>query len=124
MDAHDGLADLERRRVRAEAGDGAGVAVAERAGHGDLRVAAGERLAVGAADQRPLASPLARLQARRGERDLATLTQSVLRIAEGPLLALVPLLDGTRDRPFLIGRVAAHHQAADRAAAEPEDRNR
>jgi SAM-dependent methyltransferase len=54
-----------------------------------------------AAAERPIASPLARLQAARGERDLATLTQSVLRIEEGPLLALVPLLDGSRDRAAL-----------------------
>jgi hypothetical protein len=33
-------------------------------------------------------------------------------------------VDGTRDRPLLIGRVAAHHQPANRAAAKPEDRHR
>src|SRR6516164_10198557 len=33
-------------------------------------------------------------------------------------------LDGTRDRPLLVGRIAAHHQTPNGAAAEPEDRYR
>ena len=51
--------------------------------------------------ERPFASPLARLQAARGERNLATLTHAVLRIDDAPLQALLLLLDGTRDRATL-----------------------
>lgn len=49
----------------------------------------------------PLASALSRLQAARGEGDLACLTQAILRVETGPLQTLVPLLDGTRTRETL-----------------------
>jgi hypothetical protein len=44
---------------------------------------------------------LARRQAARGERDLATLTHTVARVEDGPLIALIALLDGTRARDEL-----------------------
>jgi len=53
------------------------------------------------AGPRPLASALARRQAARGERDLATFMQTVARIEDGPLLALIALLDGNRGREEL-----------------------
>ena len=53
------------------------------------------------AGTRPVASALSRLQAARGEGDLACLTQAILRVETGPLQTLVPLLDGTRTRETL-----------------------
>jgi SAM-dependent methyltransferase len=53
------------------------------------------------AGQRPLASALACRQAARGERDLATLMQTVARMESDPLITLVTLLDGTRVRADL-----------------------
>jgi len=53
------------------------------------------------AGRRPIASALARRQAARGERDLATFMQTVARIEEGPLLPLIALLDGTLGRDEL-----------------------
>lgn len=53
------------------------------------------------AGERPLASALARRQVARGERDLATSMQTVARIEDGPLIALIALLDGTRTREDL-----------------------
>jgi len=59
------------------------------------------------ASERPLASPLTRLQSARGESELATLTHGVLRIEGGPLAALLALLDGTRGRDRLAAEWAA-----------------
>ena len=47
---------------------------------------------------RPLASALARRQAARGEHDLASLTHTVARIEDEPLIWLLALLDGQRGR--------------------------
>ena len=50
-----------------------------------------------AAGERPLASPLARCQARPGA-IVTTLQTHVVRINDEPTAALLGLLDGTRDR--------------------------
>ncbi len=50
---------------------------------------------------RPTASPLARVQAARGETKLATLRHTMAQIAEPAALAIVPLMDGTRTRSEL-----------------------
>jgi hypothetical protein len=49
---------------------------------------------------RPLASPLARLQAQRGD-SVTTLLHTQVRIADANALRLLPLVDGTRDRTAL-----------------------
>jgi hypothetical protein len=51
---------------------------------------------------RPLASPLARRQAARGEREIATLMQTVARLEDEALVALLALLDGARTRRDLV----------------------
>ena len=56
---------------------------------------------------RPLASPLSRRQAERGERDLASLMQTIARIQDEPLIALLALLDGVRGRDEIVPPWAA-----------------
>jgi SAM-dependent methyltransferase len=54
--------------------------------------------------ERPVASPLARLQARAGDR-LTTLLHVPVRVADANALKLLPLVDGTRDRDALVAAV-------------------
>ncbi len=56
------------------------------------------------APERPVASPLARLQARTGDR-LTTLLHVPVTIADVNALKLLPLVDGTRDRATLAAAV-------------------
>jgi hypothetical protein len=49
VNTHYWLTDLESGRIGAQRRDGAGVTMAERSRHGNLRMAARERLAVSAA---------------------------------------------------------------------------
>jgi SAM-dependent methyltransferase len=51
---------------------------------------------------RPEASALARIQAGRGETQLATLRHAMIRIDEPSMLAFVPLMDGSRTRAELV----------------------
>ncbi len=58
---------------------------------------------------RPTASPLARVQAARGETKLATLRHTMAQIAEPAALTIVSLMDGTRTRGELadaLGRLS------------------
>jgi hypothetical protein len=64
-----------------------------------------------AVPERPVASPLARLQARSGE-FVTTLLHGTIRIEDAPSRHLLQLLDGTRDRDRL---------TADMLAAFPPD---
>jgi SAM-dependent methyltransferase len=63
-------------------------------------------LAVRAGGQ-PVASPLARLQVRRGGQEVTTLRHRSLPIPDERVLRLVGLLDGTRDRAALAREIAA-----------------
>ena len=56
------------------------------------------------APDRPVASPLARLQARTRD-DVTTLLHTRVRIADANALRLLPLVDGTRDRAALAAAV-------------------
>ena len=56
------------------------------------------------ASDRPVASPLARLQARTRD-DVTTLLHTQVRIADAHALRLLPLVDGTRDRAALASAV-------------------
>jgi hypothetical protein len=56
------------------------------------------------ASDRPVASPLARLQARTRD-DVTTLLHTQVRIADANALRLLPLVDGTRDRAALASAV-------------------
>lgn len=56
---------------------------------------------------RPLASPLARAQARRGDRVLATLRHHPLEMADPAARQLIGLMDGTRDAAQLAAEMAA-----------------
>ena len=56
---------------------------------------------VARAGARPVASPLARVLAARGEARLASLRHTMVEIEEPAVLELVPLMDGTRERPDL-----------------------
>ena len=56
------------------------------------------------ASDRPVASPLARLQARTRD-DVTTLLHTRVRIADANALRLLPLVDGTRDRAALAAAV-------------------
>ena len=51
---------------------------------------------------RPKANALARVQAGRGETQLATLRHAMIRIDEPRMLAFVPLMDGSRTRAELV----------------------
>ncbi len=52
--------------------------------------------------ERPKANALARVQAGRGETQLATLRHAMIRIDEPRMLAFVPLMDGSRTRAELV----------------------
>src|SRR5207244_514519 len=54
--------------------------------------------------ERPVASPLARLQARAGG-IVSTLLHTAVSIADANALRLLPLVDGTRDRAALAAAV-------------------
>jgi hypothetical protein len=56
--------------------------------------------------ERPIASPLARLQARTSDR-VTTLLHIPVTIADVNALKLLPLVDGTRDRAALARRFRA-----------------
>jgi len=56
------------------------------------------------APERPIASPLSRLQARTGD-TLTTLLHTQVAIADANALRLLPLIDGTRDRAGLAAAV-------------------
>lgn len=58
--------------------------------------------------ERPVASPLARFQAARGEKSLATLRHSALEPEGASTLLFVTLLDGTRTRDDLAREIAEH----------------
>ena len=62
---------------------------------------------VGAAGPRPIASPLARLQAARGETEVVVALHRLLHVAYDKVSSLIPLLDGTRDRSQLAADWAA-----------------
>jgi SAM-dependent methyltransferase len=64
---------------------------------------------------RPVASPLARFQAARGEKTLATLRHYPADLEDASTLAFVTLLDGTRTRDDLAREIAA--QAGETAEA-------
>ncbi|MGO9418425.1 methyltransferase domain-containing protein [Roseiarcus sp.] len=55
---------------------------------------------------RPKANALARVQAGRGEMQLATLRHAMIRIDEPRMLAFVPLIDGSRTRVELVQEFA------------------
>jgi hypothetical protein len=70
--------------------------------------------------ERPHASPLARLQAARGDEQVTSLHHRNVRL-EDPLAAfLLTRLDGTRDRPALLADVRAFVESAEDVAA-PDD---
>jgi hypothetical protein len=73
VNAHDGLADLEPRSARTQGDDAAGVAMSEGSGHGDLRMAACERLAIGAASDGPFDLDQHLTRTGREQGDLANL---------------------------------------------------
>jgi methyltransferase-like protein/trans-aconitate methyltransferase len=68
------------------------------------------------AGERPLASPLVRAQAAAGAPVVSSLLHTNVRVGEGLDAALLPLLDGTRDRAAL--RAAVGAQAASLAEIE------
>jgi methyltransferase-like protein/cyclopropane fatty-acyl-phospholipid synthase-like methyltransferase len=73
----------------------------------------------------PLASPLARWQARRGD-VVTTLLHESLRIADNLALQLIQLLDGTRDRGALSRELSslmeANMESSDNAAEFPAEK--
>jgi hypothetical protein len=70
------------------------------------------------APDRPVASALARLQARTGD-SVTTLLHTHVRIADANALRLLPLIDGTRDRTALAA--AAKQIAVDIDPSHTED---
>jgi len=74
---------------------------AETYGAGMLELKAMSRRFAIAAGRYPLASPLARLQAQRGD-VVTTLLHDSIRLEDSPCLRLLLLLDGTREREDLI----------------------
>ena len=73
---------------------------------------------------RPVASPLARLQTRSGEDTIANLRPSMVRLDSQPAIELLGLLDGTRDRAAILRdlalRMAKHPLPAGSASNELE----
>jgi SAM-dependent methyltransferase len=69
-----------------------------------------------ASGERPIASPLARFQAARGERTVATLLHYPHTFEDSSALDFVVALDGTRTRDELAREIAARTGAADGAA--------
>ena len=65
---------------------------------------------------RPVASPLARFQAARGEKTLASLRHCSVDLEDASSLAFITLLDGTRTRDDLAREVAAQAGATAKAA--------
>lgn len=65
-----------------------------------------------AVSEKPAASPLARLQLKRGT-TVATLRHTTLRLDDGMARLLVSLLDGTRDRTALLGELSARAKSGD-----------
>lgn len=57
--------------------------------------------------ERPLASPLARLQVEIGEETIANLRPSMVSLDSRPAIELLRLLDGTRDRDAILRDLAA-----------------
>ena len=74
------------------------------------------------AGERPLASPLARLEAARGDEQVTTLRHEPMRVGDPVARVFFALLDGTRDRETLVTEIAEHRPGLTRAevAAEVE----
>ncbi|MBK9083166.1 MAG: methyltransferase domain-containing protein [Rhizobiales bacterium] len=70
---------------------------------------------------RPLASPLARAQARQGRRALASLRGGEIEMGEPQMREFLRLLDGERDRAALARAMAARAKAAPQALAAAVD---
>jgi hypothetical protein len=68
------------------------------------------------AGERPVASPVVRWQARR-QPSVTNLRHETLRIDDPLALALLVLLDGTRNRPELAAALAGRLPEAERASA-------
>jgi hypothetical protein len=64
----------------------------------DLRTTPGIAVRAG---ERPMASPLARYQAHRGDQEMSSLTHQGLLVGDDKARHFLSLLDGTRDRPVL-----------------------
>lgn len=62
--------------------------------------------------ERPVASPLARLQARHGETIVTTLLHTYIALQDERARRLITLLDGTRDRAALVREMSAAAQGA------------
>ena len=63
-----------------------------------VRLATAPQPFVAGPGDRPKANALARVQAGRGESQLATMRHAMIRIDEPSMLAFVPLIDGSRTR--------------------------
>lgn len=72
------------------------------------------------AGERPLASPLARFQASRGEKAVASLRHSSVELEDAAALRFVTLLDGSRTRADLARETAAPGASPAAAAAQVE----
>jgi SAM-dependent methyltransferase len=71
--------------------------------------------------ERPVASPLARLQAANGESLLATLRHTMIQIDDPSVRALVPLIDGGRTRAELADEIVRRNDVSRAEASEQLD---
>ena len=82
-----------------------------------IRLTTGQMPLVSVPGERPNVSPLARVQAAKGETALATLRHQMIQIEDASVRALVPLIDGTRAREELALEIARRDDASAAAAS-------